>query len=285
MAASNDQRAQEYLTKAAKLMKKSFFTSADPQGASDLYEKAANLYKLDKQWEKAGDALEKVAECQDALDMGFSAGRQYQAAALAYKNGASPKAPEAWKKAIGRYVEGGKFSQAGKAMKELAEQQEAAGEHTEAFSSISSAIDYLESAHEPVAASQMKSKAAELAVECGEHATASELFESVASNATISSTAVEPYFRASLCHLVAGDSVATSKCLQRFAGQNADFARSAEFVFVDEVIGAMDASDRTAFEEAIKKFDSKGRRLDPWKKRIVAKIATNFPKEGEEDLL
>lgn len=285
MAANNAARAQELVSKAEKHMKKSFFHSADPEAASDLYEKAANLHKLDKSWEKAGEMLEKVAECQNALGATFSAGRRYQEAAMAYANGKSPKGVEAWSKAIGLYVEEGKFSQAGKAKKELAALQEADGQYTQAYDNLMAAIDFLETAHEPVAAGQLKSKAAHLAVDCGEFATAADLFEAVARNVTIATTAVDPYFKASLCHLVAGDAVEANKCLQRYAGASIEFARSEEFTLADEITSALETTDTEGFHEALKKYDPKNRKFDAWKKRVITAIADHFPKEGEEGLL
>jgi alpha-soluble NSF attachment protein len=281
MASNNDARAQECAAKAQKLLKKSFFHSADHQGAADMYEKAANLYKLDKAWEKAGEMLEKMAECQQEMGSTFSAGRQYQAAAMAYKNGGSDKVADAWNKAISLYVEDGKFSQAGKAKKELAEVQEAAGDITAAYDSLTAAIDFLETAHEPVAASQLKSKAAHLAVDCGEFQTASDLFESVARNVTIATSAVEPFFKAALCHLVAGDAVASGKCLQQYASASMEFARSEEFTLVDELVQALETSDLEAFQNAIKKYDPKGRKFDAWKKRVIAGISAHLPKEDD----
>jgi len=285
MAATNDARCEELVLKAQKHLKKSFFSSPDPQAAGELYEKAANLYKLDKNWEKAGEMLERFAECQDAEGSTMGAARQYQAAALSYKNGKlAAQTAAAFKKAVSRYLEDGKFSQAGKAMRDLAEIQEAAGQFVDAYSSITSAIDYLDTAHEPIGASQLKSKAAQLAVECGEFANAAEYFESVAMAVTIPTSAVEPYFKAALCHLVAGDTVATSKSIQRFAGQSMDFARSPEFAFMDEAINAIDTSDHEAFQNALKKYEQKNK-LDAWKRKLVTRIASALPAEGEDQLL
>lgn len=283
MAATNEQRALEHIAKAQKLMKKSFWTSADPQGASEHYEKAANLYKLEKSWEKAGEALERCAECLEAGGSAMSSGRQFQAAAVCYKNGqVADKATEAYKKAVGRYTEEGKFSQAGNAMRDLSEQQAAAGESHAAFESLTSAIEYLETAGTPAVAAQLKSKAADLAMDCSEFATAADLFEAIARNVSIPSSALEPLFKASLCHLSSGDAVAASKHLDRYVGLSLDFGRSPECSLVDSLIQALETSDREAFSSAIQTYESKSRRLDPLKKRLIAQAGQSLPKEDDE---
>lgn len=286
MASSNESRALEHIAKAQKLMKKSFFSSADPSGASEYYEKAANLYKLDKQWEKAGGVLEKVAECDEAAGNSFSAARQFLAAALCYKNGALPqKACEVLKKAVVRFTEDGKFSQAGNAMKELSDQEMAAGDPDAAFSAISTAIEYLETAGTPAVAAQLKSRAAELAMMGEKWNEAAEFWEGIARNVTISSSAIDPLFKATLCILQTGDLVAASKALDRYIGHSPDFTRSQEFVLVDALITALENSDREAFNNAVQAYETRSRKLDPAKRSLIAKAASILPKEEEEGLL
>lgn len=286
MASSNETRALEHIAKAQKLMKKSFFSSADPSGASEYYEKAANLYKLDKAWEKAGETLEKMAECDEAAGNSFSSARQFQAAALCYKNGALPqKSVEALKKAVSRFIEDGKFSQAGNAMKEMSEQEMAAGDAEGAFASISTAIEYLETAGTPAVAHQLKSKAADLAMAGEKWTEAADFLEDISRNVTIASSAVEPLFKATLCILQAGDTVAASKALDRFISQCPEFMRSHEFALVDALVTSLETTDREAFNNAIQTYETKNRKLDPIKRNMVAKIASALPKEDEEGLL
>lgn len=286
MASTSEQKALEWIAKGDKAMKKSFLSSPDPEVAAEAYEKAGNLYKLDKQWEKAGEALEKAAGALNLNKQTFSAGRMYQNAATSYKNGKSPKAGSAWKSAVACYVEDGKFSQAGRAMKELSENEEAEGDFQGAFSSITSAIEYLESANEPVAASQLKGKSAELAVECNQFDVAADAFEAVARNATLGYAKPEPYFRACLCHLVSGDTVECSKSLERYVNDSPDFMRSAEFTLCDLLIKAVETQDRGAFDDAIKDFKTQGKgRLDAWKTKILVRIKESLPQEGDGELL
>lgn len=286
MASSNESRALEHIAKAQKLMKKSFFSSADPSGASEFYEKAANLYKLDKAWEKAGQTLEKMAECDEAAGNSFASARQFQGAALCYKNGALPeKAIEALKKAVSRFIEDGKFSQAGNAMKEMSEQEMAAGDAEGAFASISTAIEYLETAGTPAVAHQLKGKAADLAMAGSKWNEAAEFFEDISRNVTIASSAIDPLFKATLCILQSGDTVAASKALDRFIAQSPEFMRSPEFALVDSLITALETTDREAFNNAIQTYETKSRKLDPIKRNMVAKIASALPKEDEEGLL
>lgn len=286
MASTSEQRALEWSAKGDKYMKKSFLHSADPRAAADCFEKAANLYKLEKQWDKAGAMLEKVGSCLAATESVFAAGRQYQAAALAYKNGTVANAIASFKIAVSLFVEDGKFSQAGKALKEQSQLEEAEGSIGDAFASICTAIDYLETANEPMAASQLREKAAQLACESNQCQTAAALFEAIAKNVSSSMAQIDPYFRATICHLAGGDTVATSKCLERYGADSSDFAKSAEFLFIDEIIQAIETGDRAIFEEAAKTYQQRGRlRLDAWKTQVLKRIKESIPEEGENLLL
>lgn len=282
-----EQKALEWIAKGDKAMKKSFMSKPEPEIAADYYEKAANMYKLGKKWDLAGEIFEKSALCYISSKNNISSARQYQSASLAYKLGNNfEKSIEALKLASNIYVEESQMSLAGKSMRDLSELQENSADLEGALESLTSAIEYLESANEPLTASGLKPRAAVLAAESGQFQLAANLYEESASKATISQSVIDFYFRAILCHLRSGDTVEASKSLERIGGKSSEFALSAEFIFIDSVIKAIDSMDQQAFEESVNLFKKNSRnRLDSWKTKILIQIKSTIPNEEEAAIL
>lgn len=55
--------------------------------AGDLYQQAANMFKLDKQFKEAGDAYAREAECREKCNESLDAANAWWNAAKAYKKG------------------------------------------------------------------------------------------------------------------------------------------------------------------------------------------------------
>jgi alpha-soluble NSF attachment protein len=286
MASTSEQKALEWIDKGDKAMKKSLFHSADPETASECYEKAGNMYKLDKQWDKAGAVFERAAQCFVDLKDNFGAARQYQSAFLAYKLSDIAKAETVIARATALFVDEVKMSVAAKTQRDLSEVQEKAGRFTEALESLQHAIDYHEAANEPVAASQLKTRAAPLAADVADWQLAASYFEDSAKSASMSTAVVDYYFRAAICHLAMDDTVATSKCIERFGGENVEFLKSAECAFLDSVITSIESYDKNGFEEAAKLFTRNSRNgLDGWKTKVLKMIKDTIPNEGDHEVL
>ena len=121
--------AKENESKAEKKMKGSFFKnlfsskSERLDDARDLYEKAANSYKLGSQWEKAGEMYRKCADCEAQTD-GMPA--QYVLDSVnCYKKVNAQKFLEMAEGAIRMLAEDGRINQAARLRKEVAEAYEA----------------------------------------------------------------------------------------------------------------------------------------------------------------
>jgi HSP20 family protein len=64
-----------------------FSAQAKTEAAMELYDKAAAQFKMTKQWDEAGDAYIKMAECAEKIGNEGEAVSAYTNAAKAYKNG------------------------------------------------------------------------------------------------------------------------------------------------------------------------------------------------------
>jgi alpha-soluble NSF attachment protein len=83
--------AQTLLDKADKKFNSStgWFSSSSTkfEEAGDLYQQAANSYKLDKLFKEAGDTFAKEAECREKCNESNEAANAWWNAAKAYKRG------------------------------------------------------------------------------------------------------------------------------------------------------------------------------------------------------
>ena len=69
-----------------------WFSSASTkyEEAGDLYQQAANAFKIDKQFKEAGDAHAREAECREKCQEGNEAANAWWNAAKAYKTSQRP---------------------------------------------------------------------------------------------------------------------------------------------------------------------------------------------------
>lgn len=140
--------AQENEEKADKKAKGSFFKNMfSSKGerldeARDLYEKAANSYKLANKWEKAGEMYKKCAECEKQTD-GMAA--QYIMDAVScYKKVNSIEFLKMSESAIMLLAEEGRLNQAARLRKEVAENYEQQYEYEQAVKEYQSAAQLYE---------------------------------------------------------------------------------------------------------------------------------------------
>ena len=103
MAASQEAKAHDLMAKAEKKLASWLNFSGDKyDGAAELYSKAANLFKVSKNWSEAGNAFEQVAQCHIKLKSAHEAATAYQDAANCYKKVDSSHAVLVYKEAVVR---------------------------------------------------------------------------------------------------------------------------------------------------------------------------------------
>jgi hypothetical protein len=98
--------AQALLIKADKKASSStgWFSSqtAKYEEAGDLYQQAANLFKLDKHFREAGDCFAREAECRETCKESVDAGNAWWNASKAYKKGHPDR--ESWPASYCRFL-------------------------------------------------------------------------------------------------------------------------------------------------------------------------------------
>jgi alpha-soluble NSF attachment protein len=109
--------------------------------ALDFYEKAANIYKLNKKWYEAGECYENCARILEKLGSDNSAGH-YSDAVHCFNFVDKKKADENMNKCLKVYERQGRFQQAGKIQKQMAEELESDLKYEEAISAYKRAGEY-----------------------------------------------------------------------------------------------------------------------------------------------
>ena len=137
--------ASDYASKGDKKAKGSFFKnlfsskSERLDDARDLYEKAANSYKLANEWELAGQMYSKCAECERQSD---GMPTQYILDAVScYKKVSNHQFLEMAENAVRLLAEEGRLNQAARLRKEVAETYESEYDLEEAAKSYMKAAE------------------------------------------------------------------------------------------------------------------------------------------------
>ena len=102
--ASPEAKAYDLIAKAEKKLASWLNLSGNKyDDAAELFSKAANLFKVSKNWSGAGKAFEQVAQCHIKLKSAHEAATAYQDAANCYKKVDTAHAILVYKEAVVRW--------------------------------------------------------------------------------------------------------------------------------------------------------------------------------------
>lgn len=293
-------KGQNFLDEASKkLAKKTWFSSYTEQKneeAAELYEKAANAFKIASCIEEAGDAYMKAAEIyKDKLkNMGY-ASKFLTKAGGCYKKIHSEKAIAAYRSSISILCDSGHFIQAAKLSKEVGEiiENNGSGEEdviTLAIKSYEQAAEFFDMEHQKSHSNQCLAKVAELcsqALDPPDMVRAAEIYTNLGHYCLDSNllrfNAKGHILQAILCFLANGDSVGASQLLQRYNSLDYTFEESREGRFSFQLVSSTEKYDADAFSTACFDFDRVSK-LDPWKTSILVRIKRIIEGESEDKL-
>jgi len=279
--------AQTLLEKADKKANSSggWFASATTkyEEAGDLYQQAANAFKIEKLFKEAGDAHAREAECREKCKETNEAANAWWNASKAYKKGYPDLAINALSQTITFLTQAGRFRQAADREKEigqifLQEKQDM----QKACESYERAGEWYSQEDATATANACFKDAADLHAELENYPAAIFRYEQVA-NASLSSAltkySVKDYWlKSSLCALAMGDSVGCRRNLSRYASLDTTFTTTRECKFIDVLIGAIEAGDQPAFTAAVVEYNQV-MALDNWKTAILLKIKRSIDEE------
>jgi len=279
--------AQLLLEKADKKANSSggWFSSSTSkfEEAGDLYQQAANSYKLEKLFKEAGDSFSREAECREMCKEANEAANAWWNAAKAYKRGFPDLAIQALTQTIVHLTSAGRFRQAADREKEIAQiHLQEANDLRKACESFERAGDWYSQEDAAATASACFKDAADLHADVEEYPQAIARYEQVADyslTSPLTKYSVKEYWlRAGLCALALGDLVTAKRNMSKYSTQDATFSSTREAKFVHALTEAVEAGDNEAFTAAVVEFDQVTK-LDNWKTNILLKIKRGIQDE------
>ncbi|KAM6498072.1 vesicular-fusion protein SEC17 [Amanita muscaria] len=279
--------AQALLEKADKKANSStgWFSSSSTkfEEAGDLYQQAANSFKLEKLFKEAGDAFSREAECREKCKEINEAANAWWNSAKAYKRGYPDLAVQALTQTIVHLTQSGRFRQAADREKEIAQiYLQESHDLRKACESYVRAGDWYAQEDANATANACYKDAADLHAELEEFPQAIARYEQVADHSLTSALtkySVKDYWlRAGLCALAMGDTVSLKRSMQRYTTQDPSFGSTREAKFLNFLTEAVEEGDTEKFTGAVFEFDQVVK-LDNWKTNILLKIKRGIQDE------
>mmetsp|Transcript_137874 Transcript_137874/g.239659 ORF Transcript_137874/g.239659 Transcript_137874/m.239659 type:complete len:298 (-) Transcript_137874:77-970(-) len=247
------------------------------EDAADIYQQAANQYKLAKDWNEAAKCFEQCAYCARKSGDANSEANFLQEAGNVYKKTSTAMAVEQYEKAIAILGANGRFQQSGKLLMSIGELYEAERfNHKEAKDFYKRAAEMFElEDHGKSNYTKCILKVAEFAAKDGELQEAIRIFESegekALQNTLLQYGAKDHFLRAGILHLVQGDSVTTNLAIQKYSSLDPRFASSREGDLIKDLAAAFEDHDVETFTNVLFDYD-KTTPLDSWKTEFLVKV-------------
>uniref|UniRef100_A0A0C9S2T4 TSA: Wollemia nobilis Ref_Wollemi_Transcript_18615_1367 transcribed RNA sequence n=1 Tax=Wollemia nobilis TaxID=56998 RepID=A0A0C9S2T4_9CONI len=285
--ADQEAKGYEFEKKADKKIQGWSIFGSKYDDAAELYEKAANSYKLAKSWDKAASAYIKLSNCHLKLESKHEAASAYVDAANCYKKTNSQEAMRCLNLAFNFFMEIGRLSIAARHCKEIGELNESDENFELAMEYFERAADLFQSEEQTSAANTCQLKVAQFAAQLEQYPKAVQIFEDMARqsiNNNLLKYSVKSYLlNAGLCLICKGDTVAINNALEKYQELDPTFSGTREFKFLADLASAMDEEDVVKFTDVVKEFDSMTR-LDQWKTTLLLRAKNALKaKEVEED--
>ncbi|XP_071722863.1 alpha-soluble NSF attachment protein 2-like [Rutidosis leptorrhynchoides] len=280
-------RAEEFEKKAEKKLTSWSFLGSKYEDAADLFDKAANSYKLAKSWDKAGECYVKLASCHLKSESKHEAASAFVDAAHCYKKTKKSAAISQLEEAINLFCDIGRLNMAARYYKEIAELYESEQNIEQAIVYYERAADFFQSEEVNTTANQCKQKVAQFAAQLEQYQKAIEIYEDIARqslNNNLLKYGVKGHLlNAGICQLCKGDVVAITNALEKYQDLDPTFSGTRESKLLSDIAAAVDEDDVAKFTDVLKEFDSMTP-LDSWKTTLLLRVKENLKaKELEED--
>lgn len=270
----------------------SFFGSSQSkyEEASELYMQAANMYKLRKQGNLAGETFEKAASCLVMSEYTKDeASNVYVEAFKVFKSSENfEKAAENLNRAVEIFTLKGNFRRAASFEFELAQLYETDLKQFDlAVASYERSGDwYFEDQAESLA-NKAYLKVADISALNENYLKAFDFYKKVAkrslNNNLTKWNLKEYFFKGVLCLLAASDQIAAEKALSEFVDWDPSFVQTREYQLLLDLIDAIKTGDEETYSTKLYEFDQFSK-LDSWKTKILLKIKQSI-QEQEDDIL
>nr|XP_023896842.1 alpha-soluble NSF attachment protein 2 [Quercus suber]POE55478.1 alpha-soluble nsf attachment protein [Quercus suber] len=280
-------RAEDFEKKAEKKLSGWGLFGSKYEDAADLFDKAANSFKLGKSWNKAGSTYVKLANCHLKLESKHEAAQAYVDAAHCYKKSSINEAISCLEQAVNMFCEIGRLSMAARYFKEIAELYESEQNIEQAIVYFEKSADFFQNEEVTTSANQCKQKVAQFAAQLEQYQKSIQIYEEIARqslNNNLLKYGVKGHLlNAGICQLCKGDVVAITNALERYQELDPTFSGTREYKLLADIASALDEEDVAKFTDFVKEFDSMTP-LDSWKTTLLLRVKEKLKaKELEED--
>eukprot|EP00002_Diphylleia_rotans_P026647 TRINITY_DN5323_c0_g1_i1.p1 TRINITY_DN5323_c0_g1~~TRINITY_DN5323_c0_g1_i1.p1 ORF type:complete len:218 (-),score=65.93 TRINITY_DN5323_c0_g1_i1:635-1288(-) len=199
-------RAHEYMEQAEKATKRfQLFGNSRYEDAAELFTKAANSFKIAKNWQLAGTAFVRCAECHLKLQSKHEASTAYVSAANCFKKTTGQDTIQYLRMAVDLLNDMGRFNMSAKYLKEIAELHEAESDFEKAIEAYEQAADFFSGEGSTSSANACLLKVAEYSAQLEMYPKAVTLYEQIATASLESNllkySAKDYFLRAGLLHM------------------------------------------------------------------------------------
>ncbi|EGG09431.1 uncharacterized protein MELLADRAFT_71234 [Melampsora larici-populina 98AG31] len=251
--------------------------------ARELYQSAANQFKLEKKWKESGDAFCKSAECSLKLGEKDDASNEFWSASKSYNKSNPELSIGCLRHTVEILIEKGRFRQAADRQKDIARIfQQDSGDLQGALDAFLQAGEWYSQEDAHATANGCFKDAADIAAQLEQYSIAIENFELVARNSLSSPLtrySVKEYlFKAALCHLCTGDIVSSKRALENYGELDPNFTQQREYKFLCSIMDSIESGDQESYTNHVAEFDSM-LKLDAWKTTILLKIKRSIQEE------
>uniref|UniRef100_A0A8C7RTV6 N-ethylmaleimide-sensitive factor attachment protein, beta a n=1 Tax=Oncorhynchus mykiss TaxID=8022 RepID=A0A8C7RTV6_ONCMY len=233
------------------------------EDACEMYARAANMFKMAKNWTAAGNAFCQGARLHMQLQNKLDSATSFVDAGNAYKKADPQEAINCLNAAIDIYTDMGRFTIAAKHHITIAE----------VYESELVDIEKVRNTHK-TSANKCLLKVGHYSAQLEQYPKAIEIYEQVATNTMdnplLKYNAKEYFFKASLCHFIV-DELNAKLAIEKYEEMFPAFADSRECKLLKKLLDAHEEQNCEAFTEAVKEFDSISR-LDQWLTTMLLRI-------------
>jgi alpha-soluble NSF attachment protein len=268
-------RAEDFEKKAEKKLSGWGLFGSKYEDAADLFDKAANSFKLAKSWDKAGSTYLKLANCHLKLESKHEAAQAYVDAAHCYKKTNISEAVSCLDHAVNLLCDIGRLSMAARYLKEIAELYESEQNIEQAVVYYEKSADFYQNEEVTTSANQCKQKVAQFAAQLEQYQKSIDIYEEIARqslNNNLLKYGVKGHLlNAGICQLCKGDVVAINNALEKYQELDPTFSGTREYKLLADVAAAVDEEDVVKFTDVVKDFDSMTP-LDSWKTALLLRV-------------
>lgn len=263
-------------------------SSENVDEALELYEKASNMYRVQKDYESAGAAKLAAAKlcikhAKDS-DMKYRAGNYYHEAADIWKKFNQTQAENAYRKASTYFLDTGYIDKAARSLRDAGEMY---GDSENAIKLYEEALSLYETLDKFAEMNKIMEKLADdLSMNKNEYVKAAGYYERIADyhdeHTALKFGVHNFHAKVVLCYLANDDLVTAKKKFEAFCDRNPGFEKSTNGRLCNSILPCIEAYDVNAFVDAVQDYNAT-KPVDRFETRLLLKIK-NLIKDPEESL-